>query len=451
MKDLTEGNIWKTFFLFGLPCVLAGVLSQAYSLIDTVIAGKFLGERGLAAIGATAPLITFVSSVFWGFTSGFAIFVAKLFGAKDYKKIKTSIGTAYLLTSLFCILFAVVLVALKDPVLDALNADASIREDAYIYFAVYMGGLFLIIASATGSYIMNALGMSRIPLLTSVISSVINVGGNILAVAVFNAGVMGLALSTVVSAVVSDVVYTVKLLRTFKEMGVKDVKFISLRSLEGSYAYSLPNMVQQTSMYLVGMLVSPMVNGLGAAASASYSVVSRVYDLNASVYQQSARSLSNYAAQCDGMKKYDGLKKGVFVGFIQGIVFLAPVLIVCVLFKREVSLIFFKDDVSEAAKNYTYLFSEAFLPFIVFNMICNLLHNLYRGVKAMRFLFAATFFAATVRYVLSLVLMPEYGIIGFYAAWAASWIAEAAFSFAIFLSGRWNPKVKAEKLAKKVA
>ena len=73
MKDLTQGNIFKTFFLFGLPLVLSGLLSQTYNVVDTAIAGRFLGEQGLAAIGATSPLITFLSSVFWGFGAGACI------------------------------------------------------------------------------------------------------------------------------------------------------------------------------------------------------------------------------------------------------------------------------------------------------------------------------------------------------------------------------------------
>ena len=88
MKDLTKGNIYKVFFSFGLPLVLSGLLSQLYGIVDTSIAGQIFGDVGLAAIGATAPFITFISSVFWGYGVGFSIYVARLFSAKEYKKIK---------------------------------------------------------------------------------------------------------------------------------------------------------------------------------------------------------------------------------------------------------------------------------------------------------------------------------------------------------------------------
>ena len=86
MKDLTKGNIYKTFFLFGFPLVLAGVLSQTYHVFDTVIAGKFLGEQALAAMGATTPLLNFICSFLWGYCTGFSIYVAQLFSAKKYEK-----------------------------------------------------------------------------------------------------------------------------------------------------------------------------------------------------------------------------------------------------------------------------------------------------------------------------------------------------------------------------
>ena len=88
MKKLTEGNIWKTFILFAIPMVLSGLLSQAYTMIDTMIAGHYLGEEGLAAVGATSSLITFISNLFAGYLVGFGMYLARLFGEGNYEKIR---------------------------------------------------------------------------------------------------------------------------------------------------------------------------------------------------------------------------------------------------------------------------------------------------------------------------------------------------------------------------
>ena len=144
MKDLTSGNIYKNFILFAIPMVFAGLFSQMYATIDTVIAGKYLGEDGLAAIGATAPLISFFSSAFWGLSSGFSIYIANLFGAKEYRLIKNTVFTG---VTVFCTLIfslSLLLVIFQGQIFEFLKVDESIAKEAGAYFSVYLLGLFLI-------------------------------------------------------------------------------------------------------------------------------------------------------------------------------------------------------------------------------------------------------------------------------------------------------------------
>ena len=128
MKDLSQGNIYKTFFLFGLPLVLSGVLSQTYHIIDTAIAGRFLGETGLAAIGATAPFLTFISSLFLGYGVGFGAYIGRLFGAGEYGKIKSAIYSTYFFMLLACVLFSAGLIAFHEPLFDFLKIEESLRD-----------------------------------------------------------------------------------------------------------------------------------------------------------------------------------------------------------------------------------------------------------------------------------------------------------------------------------
>lgn len=102
VKYLYEGNIYKNFMLFAIPMVITGVLSQLYNIVDTVIAGVFLGDQALAAIGALSPLVTFFSSVLWGCGCGFGIYVALLFGKKEYDKMAHSFNAFLLITLAVC-------------------------------------------------------------------------------------------------------------------------------------------------------------------------------------------------------------------------------------------------------------------------------------------------------------------------------------------------------------
>ena len=436
---MTKGNIYKTFFLFGLPLVLSGLLSQTYGIIDTAIAGRFIGDTALAAIGATAPLVTFLSSLFWGYGVGFSIYVARLFGAKEYKKIKSAVYSTYLFLAIVSICLSGTMIAFHDVIFDLLRVEESIRGAAFEYFLWYVGGMFILMLSWNGVYVMTAFGIGSFPFYMSLLSSVLNIGGNLFSVVVLKAGVKGLAISSVLAAAVVDVAYILKFLSCLKEMGVRKEKaHIGFSYIRASLPYAVPNMAQQMVMYLSSLIISPLVNGIGSSASASYSVISRVYDINANVYQNSARSVSNYSAQCLGKKEYGKLKKGVFVGFLQGILFMTPFLLTTIFLREPVCSLFFKSGASAEARQYAYDFAARCLPFLYLNMICNLFHGFFRGIKDTGRLFVTTLVGAGVRTVATALLIPKFGMDGFFAGWVISWAVEAVYCLITFFAGGWD-------------
>ena len=444
MKDLTQGNIFKTFFLFGFPLVLSGLLSQTYNVVDTAIAGRFLGERGLASIGATSPLITFFSAIFWGFGSGACIYVAKLFGQGRYKDIKNTVYTTYLYMIIACVAVAVLCIALYKPLFALLQIDKSLHKDALTYFAVYMAGFFAVMLSSNGLFLMNALGISSFPFYMSIISAGVNVIGNILCVVVFKTGVVGLAISTVFSAVVVDICYIWKFKKCLKEMGAdKDKAQISFRSLKRTFPFSLPNTAQQTVMYLSTLLISPLVNGLGVSATASYAVVLQVFEFVNAVYCQSSRAFTNYTAQCVGKGQTQHIKKGVGAGLMQSIGLTLPFMLIACLLHKPICSLFLKADASIETVEYSYLFCTNYLPFILFNAVNNIFHGLFRGTKATVHLFSTTCFGSLARFIASLILIRFYGMEGFFLGWAISWLLESILCVTLYFIGKWKPKREA--------
>lgn len=439
MKDLTQQNIYKTFFLFGAPLVLAGLLAQAYGIIDTSIAGKMIGDKGLAATGATSPLTTAISSLFWGFGVGFSVWLARLFGERKYEKIKSSVALSFMIQLIVAGVIVAICLIFHDGIFDLLRVDEEIRKEAYEYFSFYIVGLVFIVFNNTFLFILNAFGISTFTLYMSLLATVLNIGGNILLVSL-GLGVAGLAISSVFAAVAVDGCYLLKLHACYKEMGVGTAK-ITFRNLgfSASLAYALPNMAQQGVMYLSSLLLSPLVNGMGASASAAYTVALTVFNLIQAVYCNSSKAVSNYSAQCVGLHKYRGLKKGLGVGVLQGLAFTLPFIVVCSVLPDKVCSLFFKADADALSREYAELFARTYVPFMVFAILNNLFHALYRGVKASAFLFSSTFVGAAVRWIASFLLISKYGMPGFFAGWAISWVGEALYAFALFLTGRWNP------------
>ena len=442
MKDLTEGNIYKTFIIFAIPLVLSGLLSQAYGVINTIIAGKFLGEDGIAAIGSTTAIIEFITYLLWGFSAGFSILVARLFGAKDYENMRkciysnciVMIGTVVVI-NLFAILFI-------RPVFSFLNIDKSIYNDAAVYYVIYLLGMIFIIFNNTGVHVMNALGMSAYPLKMSILSTIMSVGGNIISVTVFKAGVLGIALSSVISAFVIDICYIVKLKKCFAELNIPEKsKFFDFGILKKSFRYSIPVALQQSAMSFTSLWIAPLINGISASATAAYAVILKIYSVNSNIYQNSTKTLSTYTAQCVGAKKFNQIKKGVLVGFLQANMFLLPVLAVCIIFSKKICASFFPGGYSGDALQYTIDFVLFFLPFIVFNLINNLFHGFYRGTGAMGLLILVTCIGAVSRIVFSEIFTPAHGIYGIYLGLVLSWITEAIITGILYFCGHWKKKL----------
>lgn len=450
VKYLYEGNIYKNFILFAFPMVISGILANLYNTVDTIIAGVCLGDKALGAIGALSPLISVFSNIICGMGVGFGIYVALMYGKKEFDKMIKAINTFTLVSFILSIVFTLFSVFCCEWILDVFKVAPEIRTDAGIYFKTYMIGIFFITFANCGVYILNALSSGSFPLYMSILSAVLNIGGNLLTVLVFGMGVMGLALSSVVASLAVSVVYVIKIWVFGKKLGVKNVFAIDFHVFFLGTGYMLPPTFQQLIMYAISMFLSPLVNGLGYAMTSAYTIIYKVYEFVTVVYQNSSKTLGNYVAQCVGAKKYDLIKHSILVAIVQGLIFVLPFLILCAVIPEAITSLFLSGDYAAETFEYSIMFIKIFMPMVAINSINNIFHNLYRGLKDKAILVISSAFGGVVRLTLSYILTAKLGMLGFYIGWAISWAAEAIFSLIIYLTGVWVPKdLKSEILGKK--
>lgn len=445
MKDLTKGNIYKTFLLFAIPMVLSSLLSQAYSTIDAIMAGKLLGENALAATGALAPFATFVNSVFWGYGMGVAVYVSHLFGGKDFVKLKQVIVNNFRFAFSILFLLSGIFILLRWEIYDFLKIDPDILSDCDRYFVITTAGKVFILYMSFCVSVFNAVGDSAFPLNVSILSAVLNIAIGAAGILLLNMGIEALAWSTVLSSLVCSMAYWFRLGSVFKKLQVGDVK-IPFRFLEikESSRFAISTMLQQSVMYFAGLVLSPMVNGIGGAASASYSVSLKIYNINSAIYINSSKTVGSFTAQCYGARKYDLLKKGVRVGALQTIVLVMPVLLACCFFAKPVTSLFYGKDASPESVQYTVMYLRYFLPFLICNIFANLYHNFFRGIGRMRALLITTIAGSVARIIISALLIGPYGLYGFYAGWVLSWIADGAVGAGIYFFGSWRRTLTSE-------
>lgn len=439
MKDLTKGNIYKTFFMFAAPLVLSSILSQCYTIINTIIAGKMLGDNALAVVGSISPLETFINAIFWGYGTGVGIHAGHLFGAGDKRSMKRVILVNFTFVSVVLMILSAFLLIFRYNLYDFLKIDPLIIEECNRYFIISTAGKIFVLLGVNCSYIFHAIGDTAFPFWMSVISTALHIGISIVAVTVFHMGVEGLAVANVLSYVIVSSSYLFRLFSYFKKMGLRDYKVsFDFKVIKETCKYSVSTTVQQSIMYCAGMLLSPLVNAIGGAAAASYTVSLRVYDINATVYQNSARTVGSYTAQCSGAKKYHLLKKGLIVGFIQNALFVLPFLFVSVFFARPVAMVFYAADADPVSIAYTLEFMRYCLPFLVFNIVANLFHHFFRGIGYMKALLITTIAGSVGRVIVSWLLIPYFGIRGYYAAWVISWLFDGGAGLVLYFFGKWR-------------
>lgn len=439
LKNLTEGNIYKNFLIFAIPLILSGVLSQGFNLVNSAIAGKYLGEIGRAATGSTAGFIAFVSSLLWGYCTGVALKSAIHFGSKNYDRLCKNFFSSLIFMISACLTLSLLCIIFKEQILDFLKVDPEIRYRASNYFVIYISSLVFMILNVFFVKFFQALGMSLFPTIVSITTTAVGILLRILSIVVLEMNVEGIALAAALSALGANVVYMIKAIKCLKELGCKNIRpTFCKEEFQSTLRLALPVSLQQGVMYIANFIISPSINVLGKSATAAYSVSSQIFEINAAIYQNSAITVMNYTAQSVGAKKRENLKRGVRVGFLQGCVFLIPILVLTVILARPLCSIFFESGYVGKSLDLSLLFVRVYLPFVFANVINNLFHNFFRGVKAVTLVLVSTALGSVVRIICTLILSPIYGLEGVYSGWVISWIAEAIFITLAYLSGIWK-------------
>ena len=441
MRDLTEGSIHKNFLIFSVPIIISSVLSSAFGVINTAIAGLFLGAKGLAATSATSSYFGMLYAIFFGFAYGMAVYMGNLFGAKNFERLKKIMITAFSLLIVSTVVIGAISLFLWRPLFDFMNIQDDILADSLTYFRMMCLHLTLVMLNHFFITACNAIGETKFPLFMSILSSSMTIGGNFIAVGVFDFGVFGIGVSNIVAGAVVALLYTLRFRRYFREMNVHKLRVLPhWRYFKAIVPYSVPNIIQQASMYLAGFIMSPVKNALGYAAIAALSIASQIGSMCQTVYYASAKTSANYIAQCVGAKKYDNIRRSVGVAFTQGCLFFLPILIFMWLCPDLICALFIDKEADPTTWEYTKIYIRYFMPLVSFNMACGIFHSVFRGIKANKHLVIASTICTVSQIVVAYAATPFFGIYGQYASTVSGYITEAIYVLAIYFTGHWVPR-----------
>lgn len=319
-RDMTQGNPTKLIAMFALPMLVGSIFQQMYSMVDSIIVGKFVSVDAFAAVGATGSVLYMMIAVIIGFNVGVAVNLSQAVGAKDDEKVRNTIGVAFLVSVILTVLLATLGNIFSGSVLKLLDTPDEIFDDARTYLVINFSSCVGPLFYNMFSHVLRAAGDSRNPLIALIISSVLNILLDLLFVLAFNMGVGGVALATAVAQFISAVycVIIIKLKLPQYWCRRRNLK-IHPDIFKNVCRVGIPMAIQSLFTSFGSMFVQRIVNGLGAVAVAGYTAAVKLNDLALQGVATLGEALSVFSGQNTGAQKPERVRMGVRSGLKLGV------------------------------------------------------------------------------------------------------------------------------------
>ncbi|WP_066896724.1 MATE family efflux transporter [Clostridium nigeriense] len=311
-KDMTTGNPVKLILLFSIPLLIGNIFQQFYSMVDTIIVGRFIGVDALAAVGSTGSMSFLINGFVVGLTSGFSVLVSQKFGAKDEEGLKKATSSALVLSLIATAIITIVSVLLAKPMLHLMNTPENIMVDAYSYIVIIYAGTIATVVYNIISGILRALGDSKTPLYFLIVASILNIILDIVFIVNFSMGVAGAAWATIISQGVSGILCIVYTYSKYNILRLKRNDFkVKKRVYIKHLKIGIP-MALQFSITAIGiMIVQGALNVFGSTAIAAYTAASKVLQIVMQPAITFGVTMATYCGQNLGAKNYKRIKEGV--------------------------------------------------------------------------------------------------------------------------------------------
>lgn len=440
MKDLTVGKESKLILQFATPMLLGNVFQQLYNIVDSIIIGNFIGKEALAAVGASFPIIFSLISLLIGFATGATIIISQYFGAKKMEDVRRTIDTLYIVMFVSSIILSVVGVLLSGPIFRLIQLPEEIFPDAKLYLSIYVSGLIFFFGFNGTAAILRGLGDSKTPLYFLIVSTVTNIGFDLLFVVVFHWGVAGVAVATIISQGGAFLTAILYLNKTHPVVGISLRKMVFDRAIfKQSVRIGLPSGLQQTFVSLGLLALVWIVNLFGTNVIAAYSVVLRIDSLAAMPAMNFAAALSTFVGQNLGAGKPERVKAGLLATLAMTSVISVSITLVAIFFAGDLIGIFTNDaEVIDIGVKYLVIVSSFYILFSTLFV----LNGVMRGAGDTLVPMFITLFALwIVRIPTSYFLSQEIGETGIWWAIPIGWFLGTILSYFYYLTGRWKKKV----------
>ncbi|MEG1775409.1 MAG: MATE family efflux transporter [Clostridia bacterium] len=436
--ELTTGNPERVLWRYSLPLFGSVVFQQLYNIADSVVAGKFIGENALAAVGNSYEVTLIYLAFAVGLNIGVSVVTARLFGAKRVGELKTAINTAFLFSTALCVALMAIGFLFSPALLHAIRTPDEIFSDTLLYLNIYTGGLPFLFLYNIATGIFAALGDSKTPFWFLAASSISNIALDILFVAEFHMGVAGVAWATFLCQGVSCLLAVWALLRHVSRMQADEKpRLFSMPILGSIIRIALPSTLQQSFISVGNILIQSIINGFGTSAIAGYAAAVKFNNFAVTSFSTLGNGMSNFTAQNLGA----GLPKRVRQG-LRASLKLMTVVVTCfaavyLLFGNQVIRLFLNAENAEAL-TIGVQFLKVVSPFYYVVAIKLATDGVLRGAGRMGEFMIDTLTDLVLRVALAFALALPFGILGVWWSWPIGWALGTLLSVFFYRRGRWE-------------
>ena len=397
ITDMSQGRPAAILWRFTIPMLLSAVFQQLYNVADSVVAGRFVGEDALAAVGASFPITMIFMAVALGSNTGCSVIISQLFGAKETARMKTAVSTSVIAILALSALLTAGGFLFCEPLMRLLGTPENVFADSQLYLNVYIGGLTFLFLYNICTGVFTALGDSRTPLYFLIASSLANIVMDVVFVVCFHMGVGGVAWATFLCQGVASVLAAWTLFRRLRGVPAPERHpLFSWRMLGRIARIAVPSILQQSFISVGNLFIQSLVNSFGSAVVAGYSAAVKLNTFALTGFTTLGNGLSSFTAQNIGAGRPERVKQG---------------------------------------------FLNIVAPFYVLISLKLAADGVLRGAGCMGQFMTATFTDLILRVILAFLLAPRFGAAGIWMSWPLGWAVAAALSLGFYFTGGWRKRV----------
>ncbi len=439
MRDLSQGPVAKQIFIFALPMLLGNVFQQMYNIVDTIIIGQYIGTEALAAAGASFPVIFVLVSLVIGITTGTTIIISQYYGAKNYEGVRRAIDTAFVFLFFASIGLTILGLVFIEDVWRLIGLPENLIPDATLYFSVYASGLVLMFGYNAVSAVLRGLGDSKTPLYFLIISTILNIGFDLLFVLVFKWGIGGVAFATVLAQGIAFGMSVIYLNRTHKliRVAVKGLVF-DWDIFKKSLRIGIPTGMQHTFVSLGMLALLSIVNRFGTDTIAAYTIAWRIDSFAAMPAMNFGLALTTFVGQNLGANRPDRVRQGLRATLLMSTAVSLTVTFVAWVFGRYLMGIFTSNEVViDIGYNYLVIVSSFYVIFSAMFVTQSVMRGAGDTLVPMFITLIALWL---LRIPASHFLSLRFGETGIWWGIPVAWMFGFIAAYIYYRTGRWKRK-----------